>query len=93
MICTDMCPILYRSGEFRKHLTVPLNSPHIRDTAVLFVIGRVEIAAATLRDLNDGMVVLLRNLSDEIVDSAGPYLHAGICQRTLGGALAARIPV
>ena len=44
----------------------------------------IKIAATILADLNDGMVVLSRDLRDEVIDAARPNLQARFGQRTFG---------
>jgi hypothetical protein len=38
----------------------------------------IEIAAAIFADLDDGVVVFARDLRNEVVDAARPYLKAGL---------------
>src|SRR6476469_5936256 len=56
------------AGQFGEHFAVPLNPAPVRYAAML--IGSIEITAAALGDFDDGMVVLLRNLGDQVVHAA-----------------------
>lgn len=68
------------SGQLGEFLAEELDAAEVGDSAVLLVVGAIEIAAAALGDLDDGVVVFLRDAGDEVVDAAGPDLKAGIGQ-------------
>src|SRR5215469_13129927 len=74
-------PIRNRSRQFRKLLAEKFSSPRIRYASAL--IRPVEIPAATLRDLNNRVVVLARNLHHQVVDAARPHFQTRFRERTL----------
>jgi len=63
-------------ARLRQVFTVELSAARIEHTAIFFIVGRIKIAAATLGDLNNGPVVLARDLHDEVVNAAGAKLPA-----------------
>ena len=74
MVCANPGAIRYRSGKFRQHLAIPMNASRVRYASVLLIVRRVEIAASALCYLDDRMVILLRDLGNQVVDSTRPYL-------------------
>ena len=62
----------HRARQFCKRLPIPVDASGIRDTAMLFFIGRVEVSATAFGNLDDAMIVVATDLRHEIVDAAGP---------------------
>src|SRR5215467_9374231 len=85
MVGANTRAIRYRSRKFGQMLPVPINSAHVGNAPIFFVIRSVEVATTALGDLDDRMVVLLRDLRDEIVDALRPDFQPCFCQRALGG--------
>jgi hypothetical protein len=78
MLGTNVCPVLYRPCKLLQVASKELDPAHIRNASTLFCVGTVQIAAATLRDLNDRVVVLPGYLCSEVVDSRRIDLQAGV---------------
>src|SRR5271169_3973314 len=59
------------------------NDPSHARHAVSYI-GAIEIAATVFADLNNGMVILTRDLHHEVIDTTWPYLQPRFGQWALG---------
>src|SRR5690348_7619062 len=84
MIGADARSLRNGARQFSQRFAVPLNPAPIRNAPILFLIRTIEIPAAALRYLDRRMVVLLRDLRDQVVDAAWPHLQTSLGQRPFG---------
>lgn len=71
--------------QLRQLFPEEINASRVRNVSAILYVWGIQVAAAALCDLNDGMVIFARNLHDEVIHSAGPYLEASIGQWSFGG--------
>ncbi len=70
------CSVGYGSSKFGKFFAEELDPSRIGYAAILFVVRCVEIAASTLSDFDNRMVVLPRDPGHEVIDPARPYFQS-----------------
>ena len=74
-----------RARQFREHFAVPLDPAGVRDAAVLFLVGPIEITASALGDFDDRVVVFPLDLRNQVVHAPRPHFQTGIGQRAFRG--------